>query len=47
MSGGVPPYAELAATYGVLGVKVWIYKGEIFDLYAHKAEESRGQKSAS
>lgn len=40
-------FVEARTTYGVLGVKVWIYKGEIFDLYAHKAEETRGQKKAS
>jgi small subunit ribosomal protein S3 len=26
-------FYEAKTTYGVLGVKVWIYKGEIFDLY--------------
>ena len=25
-------FAEALTTYGILGVKVWIYKGEIFDL---------------
>jgi small subunit ribosomal protein S3 len=24
-------FAEAKTTYGVIGVKVWIYKGEIFD----------------
>jgi small subunit ribosomal protein S3 len=24
-------FAEARTTYGVIGVKVWIYKGEIFD----------------
>jgi small subunit ribosomal protein S3 len=24
---------EALTTYGILGIKVWIYKGEIFDLY--------------
>ena len=28
--------AEARTTYGVIGVKVWIFKGEVFD----KAEES-------
>ncbi|NNE05911.1 MAG: 30S ribosomal protein S3 [Xanthomonadales bacterium] len=40
-------FVEAKTTYGVLGVKVWIYKGEIFDLYAPKAEDNRGQKAAS
>lgn len=26
--------AEAKTTYGIIGVKVWIYKGEIFDLHA-------------
>lgn len=30
---------EAQTTYGVLGIKVWIYKGEIFDLYSEKQEE--------
>jgi small subunit ribosomal protein S3 len=38
-------FAEAHTTYGVIGVKTWIYKGEIFDLYAPAAEgkaEPRG-----
>lgn len=27
-------FAEAHTTYGTIGVKVWIYKGEVFDLYA-------------
>ena len=27
-------FAEALTTYGILGVKVWIYKGEVFDLEA-------------
>ena len=39
---------EAETTYGVLGVKVWIYKGEIFDLHAQQAQEAKGsQKGAS
>ena len=26
--------AEALTTYGILGVKVWIYKGEVFDFEA-------------
>jgi small subunit ribosomal protein S3 len=37
---------EAHTTYGVLGVKVWIYKGEVFDLHAARAEEKKGQKAA-
>lgn len=37
--------AEANTTYGIIGVKVWIYKGEVFDLY--KEEESKASASAS
>ena len=30
-------FAEAKTTYGIIGVKVWIYKGEIFDLHASAA----------
>jgi small subunit ribosomal protein S3 len=33
--------ARANTTYGVIGVKVWIYKGEVFDLEA----KSAGSKS--
>ena len=38
---------EAATTYGILGVKVWIYKGEVFDLYAAKTEQAASTKSAN
>lgn len=37
---------EAETTYGILGVKVWIYKGEVFDLYGAKSEESGSKKGA-
>jgi small subunit ribosomal protein S3 len=37
---------EAATTYGILGVKVWIYKGEVFDLYAAKPEGSGSKQGA-
>ena len=37
---------EAATTYGILGVKVWIYKGEVFDLHAAKSDGAASQKSA-
>ena len=40
-------FVEAATTYGILGVKVWIYKGEVFDLYAKKAENAGSTKSAN
>jgi small subunit ribosomal protein S3 len=30
-------------TYGVLGIKVWIYKGEVFDLYGTPKEEGEAR----
>ena len=40
-------FVEAATTYGILGVKVWIYKGEVFDLYATKSENAGSTKSAN
>mgnify|MGYP001818313141 FL=1 len=37
-------FAEALTTYGILGVKVWIYKGEIFDIY--KQQEAETTKAA-
>lgn len=39
-------FAEAATTYGIIGVKVWIYKGEVFDLY-EKEESKAAAKAAS
>jgi len=38
---------EAETTYGVLGVKVWIYKGEVFDLYAPNTESAGSKKGAN
>ncbi|MCP3688464.1 MAG: 30S ribosomal protein S3 [Gammaproteobacteria bacterium] len=35
-------FAEALTTYGILGVKVWIYKGEVFDLES-KGSSKPGQ----
>ncbi len=35
---------EALTTYGILGIKVWIYKGEVFDLY--KKLESKDAANA-
>ena len=40
-------FVEAQTTYGVLGVKVWIYKGEVFDLFALHDENKRNQAVAS
>jgi small subunit ribosomal protein S3 len=32
-------------TYGVLGIKVWVYKGDVFDLHAaQEQEQKKGKK---
>jgi small subunit ribosomal protein S3 len=31
-------FAEAKTTYGIIGIKVWIYKGEVFDLHAANQE---------
>jgi len=36
-------FAEALTTYGILGVKVWIYKGEVFSLEA--GESGKGKKA--
>jgi small subunit ribosomal protein S3 len=36
-------FAEALTTYGILGVKVWIYKGEVFDL---ESKDSGGKQAA-
>ncbi|HKJ18527.1 MAG TPA: 30S ribosomal protein S3 [Xanthomonadales bacterium] len=38
---------EAKTTYGVLGVKVWIYKGEVFDLYDQSENQQKGKKAAA
>src|SRR5699024_11421073 len=39
--------AEALTTYGILGVKVWIYKGEVFDYQASNEEEPKAGKRRS
>jgi len=36
-------FIEAKTTFGVLGVKVWIYKGEVFNLHEASAESKRNQ----
>jgi small subunit ribosomal protein S3 len=38
-------FAEAKTTYGIIGIKCWIYKGEIFDLYA-QTQEKQGDSRA-
>ena len=40
-------FAEAKTTYGIIGIKVWIYKGEVFDLHAANQEtKEEGRESA-
>ena len=39
-------FAEALTTYGILGVKVWIYKGEVFD-YEKKTSSSKSENNAA
>ncbi|WP_020484807.1 30S ribosomal protein S3 [Methylomonas sp. MK1] len=36
--------AEAKTTYGIIGIKVWIFKGEVFDMDAHAASLSADSK---
>ncbi|HED34062.1 MAG TPA: 30S ribosomal protein S3 [Gammaproteobacteria bacterium] len=40
-------FAEALTTYGILGVKVWIYKGEVFDLEEKRtaSSDAKGKKT--
>ena len=40
-------FFEAKTTYGILGVKVWIYKGEVFNLYGSESDNKRNQAAAS
>lgn len=40
-------FAEAHTTYGVIGVKVWIFKGEVFDTADQAAEAEPAKKAAS
>ena len=39
-------FAEANTTYGIIGVKVWVFKGEVFDLEA-KTETGKDKKTAA
>ncbi|MCK9609343.1 MAG: 30S ribosomal protein S3 [Methylomonas sp.] len=36
--------AEAKTTYGIIGIKVWIFKGEVFDMDAHAASLNSDSK---
>jgi small subunit ribosomal protein S3 len=39
--------AEAQTTYGVIGIKVWIFKGEIFDKPAEEVPEGEAEGAAA
>src|SRR5487761_2465727 len=39
-------FAQAKTTYGIIGIKVWIYKGEIFDL-AQASQEQKDEPASS
>ncbi|MFO7762983.1 MAG: 30S ribosomal protein S3 [Wenzhouxiangellaceae bacterium] len=36
-----------STTYGVIGVKVWVYTGDVFDLHAEKTEEKKSSRKGA
>jgi len=40
-------FSEAHTTYGTIGVKVWIFKGEVFDKDAPKVEDAEAQKKGA
>jgi small subunit ribosomal protein S3 len=38
--------AEAQTTYGVIGIKVWIFKGEVFDEPEVEAPEAEAETAA-
>jgi small subunit ribosomal protein S3 len=40
-------FAEAHTTYGVIGVKVWVFKGEVFDGDAAQAADTKHERSGS
>jgi len=40
-------FAEARTTYGIIGVKVWIYKGEVFDLHGKQETEAAAAAGAN
>ena len=37
-------FAEALTTYGIIGIKTWIFKGEVFDLESKNSQESADKK---
>ena len=40
-------FAEARTTYGVLGVKVWIFKGEVFDFNTSPKSEASAEAASN
>lgn len=40
-------FAEAKTTYGIIGIKTWIFKGEVFDLESKQSEEMQDSKPKS
>lgn len=40
-------FAEAKTTYGIIGIKTWIFKGEVFDLESKQSEEMPDAKRAN
>jgi small subunit ribosomal protein S3 len=40
-------FAQAKTTYGIIGVKVWVYKGEVFDLHAATTETKDDAREAA
>lgn len=40
-------FAEAKTTYGVIGVKVWIYKGDVFDFRGAAEEATKGERATA
>ena len=40
-------FAEALTTYGIIGIKTWIFKGEVFDLESKNSQESADNKRAN
>jgi small subunit ribosomal protein S3 len=38
--------AEANTTYGIIGIKVWIFKGEVFDMDAHTAASDKSKSKS-
>jgi len=39
-------FAEALTTYGIIGIKIWIYKGDVFDLSTKESEDAADKTQA-